>query len=116
MTHVNDNHASSVLEVSRRVYESSLALYPSEFRSEFGADMVDVFDEQLSEAYGRSGFPGLVRVWFSATREFVMVALPARLADRMVPVVAATVALALMAWFAGYIGYVMETACSGCAH
>jgi hypothetical protein len=34
----------------------------------------------------------------------------------MVPIVAVTAALALMVWFAGYIGYVMETACPGCSH
>jgi hypothetical protein len=34
----------------------------------------------------------------------------------MVPIVAVTAALALMVWFAGYIGYVMETACPGCGH
>jgi len=27
-----------------------------------------------------------------------------------------TAALTLLVWFAGYIGYVMETACAGCGH
>jgi hypothetical protein len=112
VTHVNGN--SSVLEVSRKVYQSSLALYPSELRRDFGAEMVEVFHEQVSEAYFRRGFPGLLRVWFRATREFVTVALPARLSEHMVPIVGATAALALMAWFAGYVLYVMETACPGC--
>ena len=105
-----------MLELSRKVYATSLVLYPNELRREFGAEMVEFFDEQVSEAYSRSGFPGLLRVWFSATREFVTIALPGRLAERMVPIVAVTAALALMAWFAGYIGYVMETACPGCGH
>ena len=114
MTHINGNFASSVLGVSREFYERSLVLYPSELRREFGAEMVEVFDEQVSEAYSESGFPGLLRVWFSATREFVTIALPGRLAERTVPIVAVTAALALMVWFAGYVGYVMETACPGC--
>jgi hypothetical protein len=116
VTRVNGNSASSVLDVSREFYERSLVLYPSELRREFGAEMVEVFDEQVSEAYSRSGFPGLLRVWFSATREFVTIALRGRLAEHMGPIVAVTAALALMVWFAGYIGYVMETACPGCGH
>ena len=58
MTHVNGNSVSTVLEVSRKVYATSLVLYPNELRREFGAEMVEVFDEQVSEAYSRSGFPG----------------------------------------------------------
>ena len=116
MTHVNCNSVSAVLEVSRKVYATSLVFYPNELRREFGAEMVEVFDEQVSEAYSRSGFPGLLRVWFSATREFVAIALPGRLAERMVPIVGVTTALALLVWFSGYIGYVMETACRGCGH
>jgi hypothetical protein len=64
----------------------------------------------LDQAYSRSGFPDLLRAWSSATREFVTIALPGRLAERMVPIVAVTAELALMVWFSGYIGYVMETA------
>jgi len=116
VTHVEGSSASSVLEVSREFYARSLVLYPSELRREFGAEMVEAFDEQISEAYSRSGFPGLLRVWFRAAREFATVALPGRLAGRSVPIVAATAALALMVWFAGYVGWVMETACSGCGH
>jgi len=110
------NSVSAVLEVSRKVYATSLVLYPNELRREFGAEMVGVFNEQISEAYSRSGFPGLLRVWFSATREFVTIALPGRLVERMVPIAGVTATLAFMMWFAGYIVYVMETAYSGCGH
>jgi len=116
VTRVDGNSLPAIFKVSRRVYEVSLVLYPSELHREFGAEMVEVFDQQASEAYSRSGFPGLLQVWFSAAREFVSVALPGRLAERLVPIVAVTTALAFIAWFAGYIGYVMETACPGCGH
>jgi hypothetical protein len=112
----NGDSVSDVLEGSHTVYERSLVLYPKDLRRDFGAEMVEVFDEQISEAYSESGFPGLLRVWFGATRELVTVALHARLAERIVPIVAVTATLALMTWFAGYIGYVMETACPGCGH
>ena len=114
MTPVKGNPVSAILEASRKVYQMSLVLYPSELRREFGAEMVEVFEKQLSEAWSRTGCSGLIRVWFSATREFATVALPARLAERMIPIVAITAAMALMVWFAGYVGYVMETACSSC--
>lgn len=114
MLRPNGNSVSAVLEVSHKIYERSLVLYPSDLRRDFGAEMLEVFDEQVSKAYSESGFPGLLLVWFSAMREFVTIALPGRLAERMLPIVAVTAALALMLWFAGYIGYVMETACPGC--
>ena len=53
MTVINGNSVSTVLEVSRKVYATSLVLYPNELRREFGAEMVEVFDELVSEAYSR---------------------------------------------------------------
>lgn len=88
--HVSSDSVSAVLEVSHKLYERSLVVYPSELRRDFGAEMVEVFDKQVSEAYSRSGFPGLLRVWLSATREFVTIALPGRLAERMLPIVVVT--------------------------
>ena len=114
MTDVNGNSVSVVLEVSRKVYATSLVLYPNELRREFGAEMVEAFDEQVSEAYSRRGFSGLLHVWFSAAREFATIALPGRLAEHILPMAGVTAALSLMVWFAGYVGYVMETACPGC--
>jgi len=104
-----------LLDVSHRVYESSLSFYPKDLRGDFGDEMIDVFDQQAGEAYSRSGVSGLLRVWFRATREIVTVAFPARLAGRTIPIVAVTGTLAFMLWFASYISYVMETACSGCS-
>ena len=106
---------STILDVSHKVYESSLIFYPKDLRGDFGNEMIEVFDEQVWEAYSRSGFSGLLRVWFGATWEIVTVAFPGRLAERAVPIVAVTAALAFMLWFASYIGYVMETACPGCS-
>lgn len=76
--------------------------------------MMEVFDEQVADAYSRDGLAGIVRVWLNATREIITVALPGRVAERAIPIVAVTVVLAFMLWFASYIGYVMDTACSGC--
>ena len=112
----HDRYNSPIFDVSRKVYERSLICYPKNLRDDFGSEMMEVFDEQVSDAYSRSGFVGILRVWFSAMREIVMVALPGRFAERAIPIVAVTVTLAFMLWFASYIGYVMETACPGCGH
>jgi hypothetical protein len=106
---------SVILDLSHQAYESSLIVYPRDLRSDFGNEMIEVFDEQAWEAYSRRGFSGLLRVWFSATREIITVAFPGRLVGRAIPIIAVTATLALMLWFASYISYVMETACSGCA-
>lgn len=114
MKHDKEKASPAILDVIHKVYEKSLLVYPNDLRGDFGSEMIEVFDEQVSEAYSRSGFVGLLRVWFSVAREFVTVALPGRLGGRMLPIAAVTVVLAFMGWFAGYIGYVMETACPGC--
>ncbi|HEV2398692.1 MAG TPA: hypothetical protein VGS27_17240 [Candidatus Sulfotelmatobacter sp.] len=106
---------AAILAISHKIYERSLVLYPKDLRGGFGDEMSEVFDEQLGEAYSRSGFSGLVRVWFRATREVVTVAVPGRFAQRAVPIVGVAATIAFMLWFASYISYVMQTACSGCS-
>jgi hypothetical protein len=110
----NGDSSSAVLEICHKVYERSLVLYPRDLYRVFGDEMLEVFDEQVSDAYSQSGFRGLLRVCFGATRELVTIALPGRLAQRMLPVFAVSATLAFMVWFAGYVGYVMETACGSC--
>ena len=104
---------SSILEVSHQVYKNTLVFYPKDLRCDFGNDMVEVFDQQALEAYCRSGFWGLLRVWFGAAQEIVTVGV-CRLAEQAVPIVAITATLTFMLWFASYIGNVMQTACSSC--
>ena len=105
----------SILDLSHKFYKSSLVFYPKDLRSDFGNQMIDVFDQQACEAYSRLGFSGVLRLWCSAIREIVTVAFPGRLADRAIPIVAVVATLTFMLWFASYISYVMETACSGCS-
>ena len=112
----HDKDKTTILDVSHKVYERSLIFYPKYLRGDFASEMIEVFDEQVSDAYSRSGFAGLLRVWFSATREIFTVAFPGRLAERAIPILAVMTASAFMLWFASYIGYVMETACPGCGH
>ncbi|HVO63262.1 MAG TPA: hypothetical protein VMT53_20210 [Terriglobales bacterium] len=112
----HDKYRRTLLDVSHKVYERCLILYPKDLRGDFGSEMIEVYDEQIADAYSRRGFAGLLRVWFSASRELVTVALPGRFAERAIPIIAVAATLAFMVWFASYIGYVMETACPGCGH
>jgi hypothetical protein len=112
----HDKNNSPILDISGKVYRRSLICYPKDLRDDFGSEMMEVFEEQVSDAYSRRGFVGILRVWFSATREIFTIALPGRFVERAIPIVAVTVTLVFMLWFASYIGYVMETACPGCGH
>ena len=105
---------SVILEVSHKAYESIVIFYSKDLRGDFGKEMTEVFDEQAWEAYSRRGSLGLLCVWFSAMWEVVTVALPGRLAERGIPIIAVTVTSAFMLWFASYISSVMEAACSSC--
>ena len=112
----HDKYNSSIVDLTRKVYERSLIFYPKDLRDDFGSEMIEVFDEQVSDAYSRKGFTGILHVWFGVTREIVTVALPNRFVERAVPIVAVTATLTFMFWFASYIAWVMEAACSGCVH
>jgi hypothetical protein len=59
------------LRVSRRLYVWLLVLYPARLRSSFGAEMADVFAEQLSGAWKLERFqvspasgPRPLKSWF----------------------------------------------------
>lgn len=105
----------AILEVGHEVYKRLLVLYPNDLRGDFGNEMIEVFDENAWDAYSRHGFSALLRVWFHATWEIVTVAFPGRLAERGIPIIAVAATLTFMLWFASYISYVMQTACSGCS-
>jgi hypothetical protein len=69
---------TAILRLSCRLYGWLLLLYPSTLRGRFGKEMVDVFEQQIHDAWQLHRFPGLARVWSSAAEELILVALPAR--------------------------------------
>jgi hypothetical protein len=69
----------AVLRISCRLFEWMLVLYPPALRSQFGQEMMDVFEQQISEAWQLNRFPGIALVWSCAAEELILVALPARL-------------------------------------
>jgi len=57
-------------------YRASLAFYPTEFRRQYGADMAQVFEDQLQEEWERRSIAGIARAAATAAWEIVSVALP----------------------------------------
>ena len=68
-----------VLQISCRLYEWMLVLYPPALRSRFANEMADVFEQQISKAWQRGQLRGVAGVWSCALEELILVALPARL-------------------------------------
>lgn len=117
MTQDKGRAGSAVLEVSRKVYETSLAVYPESLREEFGDEMVEVFEEQIADAFAEGGVRGVLRVWGCAAREFVGIAVTRQIAERVVPILAMGMAFALMVWLAGYMAPAAVAAVSkACGH
>jgi hypothetical protein len=67
------------LQVSCFVYGLLLRLYPGEFRRRFGAEMRQIFAEQMQMERRRRGFRGTLFVWLTVTREVISAALPLQL-------------------------------------
>jgi hypothetical protein len=71
------------LAVLNWLYRASLALYPAEFRRQFGAEMVQVFEDQLEEEWERRSVVGIAHAAATAAWEIVSIALSLRLNRRI---------------------------------
>ena len=74
----------SAPRVSCFVYGLLLRLYPGEFRRRFGAEMWQVFAEQMHGERQRRGFRGTLFVWQTAAREIISAAVPLQLRSSIV--------------------------------
>lgn len=72
--------------MNERIYSVLLSLYPAELRTDFGAEMTQVFLEDLEDSARTRGFFGAARVWRRSLTELLRIALPARAAGREVAV------------------------------
>jgi hypothetical protein len=66
-----------LLAPSLRLYSALILLYPADLRRDFGADMLDVFADDLITAIQFRGLRGAIATWRSAFRELTRIALPA---------------------------------------
>jgi hypothetical protein len=81
------------LHWSLRAYERLLILYPEDLRRDFGVEMLEAFSEDLAAAHG---IGGALRVWRSALREVMQIAVPAwcEIPAVMVPLLSAAIVAA----------------------
>jgi hypothetical protein len=54
---------STVAKRSREIYRLLIRLYPDTLQRQFAAEMLDVFEEQLADAWAEKGVSGFARVW-----------------------------------------------------
>jgi len=65
------------LRCSLRAYRNLLVLYPEELRRDFGDEMLEAFEHDLSVECGAHSIKGAVRIWRITLREAIRIALPA---------------------------------------
>jgi hypothetical protein len=82
---------------SLRVYRCLLTLYPEDLRRDFGLEMLEAFENDLSFEHSAYGLRGTIRIWRTALCEVIWIALPAwlQIPAVAVPVVSAAVVLVL---------------------
>ena len=84
-----------LLALSSRLYTAGLSLYPPDLRREFGAEMTEVFAEDLDQAWRSEGIAGVIGVWLCAVREMVRIALPSQFENPAIAVPLLSFALGL---------------------
>src|SRR5580700_7565128 len=85
-----------ILDWSLRAYRRLLVLYPANLRRDFGAEMLEAFEHDLSSECAMHGIKGAIRVWRITLRETLRIGLPAWLdiPAVAVPVISSTIAIA----------------------
>jgi len=61
--------------VNERIYALLLRLYPTELRDDFGAEMTEVFLDDLEDGRRRYGWFGAARVWWYSLKELCQIVL-----------------------------------------
>jgi hypothetical protein len=72
--------------MNARIYSMLLSLYPAELREDFGAEMTQVFLDDLEDSVLTRGFLGVVCVWRRTLKELLAIALSAFATKREIAV------------------------------
>jgi len=96
-----------VVSSSRQVYSVLVRLYPATLQRRFAAEMLDVFEEQLAEAWTERGVSGLMQVWCCVVTEVIQGPAPRRLLQTLIGVPAisllsSSVLFLLFFWAGGF--------------
>lgn len=88
------------VSLSSRLYRWMLLAYPADLRSEFGREIVELFDLQLCDSWRSGRARSVIGVWLRALQEFMTIAMVFRVRSLAVPcistVITASVFSALM--------------------
>lgn len=93
---------TSMLSFSSRLYRWMLLVYPRDLRSEFGCEIAETFDLQLSGSWRSERVRGVIRIWTRSVLEFLIIAVAYRAKLLTVPcistVITAIIFSTLLAW------------------
>jgi hypothetical protein len=64
-----------VLTISDRLYTLLLMAYPSRFRSVYGAEMAQVFRDDVRDTFEKGGLVGVLRLWFRVVLDLLKTAI-----------------------------------------
>jgi hypothetical protein len=81
---------------SLMVYRRVLTLYPEDLRREFGAEILEAFEDDLSAACAAHSIRGAIRVWRIALDETMRIGFPAWRQNPALAVSAISAALAMV--------------------
>jgi hypothetical protein len=100
---------SKAVRSSRQLYSVVVKLYPATLRRTFAAEMLDVFEAQLAEAWIQDGVFGLMQVWSCVITEVMQGPAPRRLLQTLISVPAisllsSSVLFLLFFWAGGFAG------------
>jgi hypothetical protein len=84
------------LRWSLRAYRTLLIVYPDDLRRDFGQEMLEAFEHDLSVECGAHSIKGAIRVWRITLREAIRIGLPAWLQIPAVAVPALSAATAIV--------------------
>jgi hypothetical protein len=84
------------LRWSLKAYRSLLILYPDDLRRDFGPEMLEAFEHDLSVECTARSIKGAIRIWRITLREVIQIGLPAWLQIPAVAVAALSAATAIV--------------------
>jgi hypothetical protein len=84
------------LRWSLGIYSRLLILYPDDLRRDFGPEILEAFEQDLSAECAAGSIKGAIRIWRIALREAIQIGLPAWLQIPAVAVPAISSAMAIV--------------------
>jgi len=59
-----------LIDLSQRLYETAVKLYPAPFRADYEAEIIWLFNRMCQDAFAQAGYPALAAVWLRTISDF----------------------------------------------